>query len=434
MIKKNWWDTTLTADQRAALPSLRTHIKTDVLIVGGGMAGLHAALRLAQAGKQVVLIEKETCGASSTGKSAGFLTPFSDMELSHLARRHGDAQARALWRAASNGIARIIETAQAHRFDCDLAVKDSVYLARGRKGVASVNQEAEAHERLGLPHTHYCRKQISEVVASPIYYAGTRYSGTYSFNPLKYAYYLKQHLLSLGVSLYEGTEALDINDKTVTTPIGSVTASHIIFCIDKMRTNLGSVAKDMYAAQTCVAVSEPLTSEQERILFPNGDLMCWDSDIVFSYFRLTPDKRLILGGGSGIHTFTLKETNAARIINGVIRRFKKSFPGLATLRFTHYWPGYIDTTKDLAPIVANDPRNPHVQYVLGCIGLGWAAFCGDYAAQRLLNADKSEMGRYFRMDRCYFVPRWLERLLGKKVSFMMSAFYHKFIESASVES
>ena len=42
-------------------------------------------------------------------------------------------------------------------------------------------------------------------------------------------------------------------------------------------------------------------------LFPGGQQMqCWDSQIVYTYFRLTGDNRLLVGGGTGITTFLRK--------------------------------------------------------------------------------------------------------------------------------
>lgn len=430
MIRGNWWETTLTPAERICLAPLESTVTCDVLVVGGGMAGLHAAQRLIESGKKVVLIEKGMCGSSSTGKSAGFLTPYSDMELYQLARRYGDTHAKMMWKAANEGMQRIITNVETYHIDCDLQKQDSAYLALGRRGISSVHEEVKAHDRLRMPYVSLARKDIGQKVASKAYYAGITYGGTYSFNPLKYAYGLKRHLLQLGVRIYEGTEAISISGNTVRTPSGSVTAADIIFCVDKMKEQISPVARDIHTAQTFVAVSEPLTAEQEQLMFPEGSLMCWDSGVAFSYFRLTADKRILLGGGSAMTMFAGKESRSSRVIRSVIRSFRTSFPQLRNVAFTHYWPGRLDATKDLTPIIDYDRANHAIQYVLGCIGLGWAAFCGDYAASRILGSEKREYEHYFSLDRRYLIPRWVEKIVGRKIAFMISTVYHKFIESA----
>jgi len=104
------------------------------------------------------------------------------------------------------------------------------------------------------------------------------------------------------------------------------------------------------------------------------------------------------------------------VIERVIRRFKAKFPYLKDLEFIQYWPGLIDTTRDLFPTVLRDERAPWVHYVLGCVGLPWAAFCGDFAARHVLDTDAQTDHRYYRYfapNRPFFLPLGAERVLGK---------------------
>ena len=60
-----------TAARTACLPTLQTDLKVDVAIVGGGIAGLSTAQRLADAGKRVAVLEAGKVGDGSTGHSTG---------------------------------------------------------------------------------------------------------------------------------------------------------------------------------------------------------------------------------------------------------------------------------------------------------------------------------------------------------------------------
>ena len=71
-------------------------ISTDVVVIGGGMAGLSCAQKLRDAGLQVVLIEKDFCGAGASGKTSGFITPDSEIELSALIANHGPEKAKSV--------------------------------------------------------------------------------------------------------------------------------------------------------------------------------------------------------------------------------------------------------------------------------------------------------------------------------------------------
>jgi glycine/D-amino acid oxidase-like deaminating enzyme len=57
--------------------------------VGGGIAGLSAAQWLSEMAStlSVCLLEAETCGAGASGRSSGFITPDSELELKDLVRR-----------------------------------------------------------------------------------------------------------------------------------------------------------------------------------------------------------------------------------------------------------------------------------------------------------------------------------------------------------
>ena len=88
-MNQNWWFTTLLVNPHRNCPPLTRDIKCDVVIVGAGFAGVSAAVEFLKTGHKVVLIDKNIVGGSSSGRSAGFLTPDSELELHQLVRRYG---------------------------------------------------------------------------------------------------------------------------------------------------------------------------------------------------------------------------------------------------------------------------------------------------------------------------------------------------------
>jgi gamma-glutamylputrescine oxidase len=103
MVNQNWWITTLLIKEHHYCPPLTRAIKCDVLIVGGGFSGVSAAAEFLRKGLSVVLIEKNIVGGSSSGRSAGFLTPDSELELHQLVRRYGTKAAAEIWQAPLPG-------------------------------------------------------------------------------------------------------------------------------------------------------------------------------------------------------------------------------------------------------------------------------------------------------------------------------------------
>ena len=180
-------------------PPLRGDIKTDVLIVGAGAAGIAAALQIAGSGRRVVMLEKNIFGGSSTGKSAGFLTPDSELELSQLLRKYGTQGAKDLWEVAAKGVDIMVENIKKHKIECDLQVQDCLFVGKGASGLKDVEDEVNARKKLGYSSTMYKGSEVPSVIGSNGYSGAIRYTATYAVIPLLYAKGMKQVLLDLGV-------------------------------------------------------------------------------------------------------------------------------------------------------------------------------------------------------------------------------------------
>ena len=431
MLLQNWWYTTLLGTEDPIRPPLAADIKTDVAVVGAGMAGLTAAMRLADSGCKVALIDRNICGGSTTGKSAGFLTPDSELELSQILRRFGREGAHHLWQVPEKGIELIAETVRAHGIECDLRKQDSLFLANDTGGAMDVREEAAARRLLGYPLTEYTAAELPKVLGSSRYLEGVRYSGTYGIDALRYSQGVKRILLERGVQIYEGTEAQSVEGHRVRTHGGSITADSIIVCSDKLQPAFTPYADNVFHAQTFLTISAPLTDREAAGLFPGDPLQCWDSDLVYSYWRLTGQQRILLGGGSALTTYANHAVTSPRVAERVVADFRKKFPALGKVEFLQYWPGLIDMTRDLFPTVLRDERAPWMHFVLGCVGLPWAAFCGDFAARHTLDTGAQQDDiyyKYFRPDRRFLLPLWAEHVLGKPIVFSLNNIWAKYYQ------
>ena len=431
MLLQNWWYTTLLGTTDPIQPPLAADVKANVVVVGAGMAGLSAALRLSESGHDIVLIDRNICGGSTTGKSAGFLTPDSELDLSEILRRFGVEGARHLWDVPMQGIGLITSTIRTHGIECDLQSQDSLFLANDRASAAGVREEVAARQQLGFPVIGYTAAQVATVIGSDRYYGGVRYSGTYGIDALRYCQGVKRVLLDRGVRIFESTEAHTIDGHTVRTHGGSVTADQIVVCADALLPSFCRYAGAISPVETFLTISAPLTDRDVKALFPGDALQCWDSDFDYSYWRLTGDQRLLLGGDSLFSTYVRSAVTSPRVAGRVVRKFRKKFPALAGVEFLQYWPGLIDTTLDLFPTIIRDPQTPWVQFVLGCVGLPWAAFCGDFAGRHALDTDEQTdhiFFQYFRPDRRFLMPLWTERLLGKPIVFALNNAWAKYYQ------
>src|SRR5205814_135778 len=88
--------------QRPDTLSLNADKETEVVVLGGGMAGLTAAHAFAKKGKKVILLEAHYCGAGASGKSSGFIEPNGEISLSEFVYRYGSEGGKTIWDAIEN--------------------------------------------------------------------------------------------------------------------------------------------------------------------------------------------------------------------------------------------------------------------------------------------------------------------------------------------
>ncbi len=433
MLVQNYWFTTLLEKQYATCPPLLKNMECDVLVIGGGMSGVACAAALQGKGLKVVLLEKNILGGSSSGRSAGFLTPDSELELSQLVRRYGVAGANEIWEVPVKGIDLIKNNVEKFNIDCDFRVQDSLFLGIGKSGEEDVKAEFECRKSVGFTNQEiYNKQELDKLVTSTGFNAAVCYNQTYGINPLQYLQGMKNVLLENDVKIYENTEVKKIENDTAYTHAGSVKAKQIVVAIDKMENDFNPLAKDVFHAQTFLSISEPLSDSELKTLFPFGtEFQMWDSTLVYSYFRLLKGNRILLGGGNAASTFLPNAWYHENVIKGVHKRFKSHFPFLKNLNFTQYWPGLIDTTRDLLPTIVKDPINKNLHFIMGVVGLPWASFCGNFVAENILGVAEEENKKYYEYftSRRYFAfPSFLQNILGKPTLFALNNGWAKYYQ------
>ncbi|MGN6447100.1 MAG: NAD(P)/FAD-dependent oxidoreductase, partial [Brucella intermedia] len=87
-----------------ARPTLEREITADVAVIGGGLAGLSAALQMARAGRKVAVLEAESIGFGASGRNGGFVSPGFATGGDAIAARAGGNVARTLHEMSIEGV------------------------------------------------------------------------------------------------------------------------------------------------------------------------------------------------------------------------------------------------------------------------------------------------------------------------------------------
>jgi len=402
-----------------SLSPLAKDERADVVVVGGGVAGLACAQTLNAQGRRVVLLERDVCGSGASGRSSGFVTPDSELELSSLVGSRGIERAKQLWEFVVSGVDDIRENIQRHNIDCDFELQDSLFLATSPRGMAHVINEHNARTRVGYNSTLYDAHTIRSVLGSDECCGGVRYQGTFGINGYQYCQAMRNILRESGVVIHEQSCATEVHEGRVVANGISVRADAVVLCVDRFLPTFDLLRKEVYHIQTFLAVSAPLTDAQVSGIFPDGRLMVWDSDLIYQYFRLTGDNRLLVGASSLRYTYAAEEHE---VVSGILEKMRsyvhEKFPR-TTVHFDYFWEGLFGVSKDLLPLAAKDPERPTISYVSGATGLPWAAALGRYMAEKLLS-NRCDYDAEFDPARHFAVGHAIQRVIGTPAAFALS--------------
>ena len=86
-------------------------------------------------------------------------------------------------------------------------------------------------------------------------------------------------------------------------------------------------------------------------------------------------------------------------------------------------------TGVVLPVIAKPRELPHVRFILGCVGIPWATFCGNFAARMVLGEaddDYRKFFNYFSNNRNFSLPIGLGKVIGKPILFSLSNAWAKF--------
>jgi gamma-glutamylputrescine oxidase len=410
--------------QRSDITPLTTSLKTDVVIIGGGMAGLTAAQSFAERGLKVVIIEKNFCGSGASGKSSGFITPDSEVPLRTFKELHGDQEARNLWEFILSGVHVIQNNIKKYGFDCDYQEQDTLFVANTASSfVSDVQEEHKTRQELNYPSKLYAQNELPTILGTKGYKGGVTYAGTFGIHAYRYCSNMKKMLQEQGVQIYEETAVSDIKDHQVTTNLGHIIeAESIIVCTDRFARDLPTLKNNLYHVQNLLLLSAPLNEEYMKRIFPERAYMVWDTDIIYQFYRQTGDNRMMLGGGNLLQAYSKNANyNNQCTARKLTRYFKTKFPEIP-IYFEYMWPGMIGISKDLFPLAGQDKDMPSVYYVTAATGLPWAAALGMYCVQSILDK-KTTLDKYFSPYRSFTLGPIANRLLGTRLTFALSNFF-----------
>jgi glycine/D-amino acid oxidase-like deaminating enzyme len=364
-----------------AFPATPLPARTDVLIIGGGYTGTTAAIRLRQAGVQVVLIDKEKLGTTASARNGGMtLTGLSEGSVT-IEKKLGKEKVKQLFAESLESINTVERLVAEGNIDCDFHRYGHLEAAFKPSHFESLKQEQEHLINQFNHETHIIHPgELKTEIDSALYHGALLDPQSAGVHPAKYIAGLITMADRLGVGLHEDITAETIERGgtgfSVRTNRGTIAAKEIIVATNGYTGPLTPwIQRRLISTQSLMIATEALPKDLAKSLIPR-DRMIYDTKIFLFYFRLSPDGRRLLFGGRPKSPRLSTRENASHMYRDMLR----VYPQLKDIGIDYAWSGKLGFTLDRSPHIG---RHNDLHYALGYCGHGvaLATYMGEKLAE-----------------------------------------------------
>jgi gamma-glutamylputrescine oxidase len=348
-------------------PALDEELTCEIAVIGGGLGGMAAALRLAELGRDVVLVEADLCGWGASARNAGYVTGTVGSDPRILSRFYPD-RATGLFRFARNAVAHTEKLIAGQDIGCDYR----------QTGIFSASPTAAGFRRLRATTKSGKRSTVADAEQAgipPAFHGGIHVHVGGVLNPAEFALGVRELVRGSAARVFEQTPVHHVVDNgdsvTITTPGGRIRAERAILTTNAFQNRLDIAPRHLSTPVWVTAVeTEPV---------PPGvlDAAGWTSRVpivtahlVMQSFRTT-DRNTIVFSTRSLQTSSRPRPDRVpdqSVVNDLVRGFRERFPTLRDIAPMRAWGGWIGMTPSNLAVAGQ--ATPRVSYSMACNGHG----------------------------------------------------------------
>lgn len=361
-------------------PPLEGNRSVDVAVLGGGFTGLMTAyeLKRTEPGLRVAILEAKTVGYGASGRNGSFAMTVVGLGFGVAPLLMGVERFKAAHRYMMRAVDALDAFIQGEQIACDRIRPGFLRVATTQGYVKRLQHDVERMNRFGFEDIFWLNQAETRArVDSPRYLGALWEPRLVLINPAKLVRAERELALRQGVEVYENTPALQIerqNGFEILTPKGKLSSQKLVFATNAYTHRFPLLRRKQIPAFTYMVATEPLSDKQLEPIGWAGREGIEDARNLIHYYRLTPDRRLVMGGGPVGLTFAnnLDADRNESVWRHLEEHIQFLFPLLKGVRLTHRWGGPFSVTVDLTPAMGyiGDQR---AVYSVGCIGHGVSA-------------------------------------------------------------
>jgi glycine/D-amino acid oxidase-like deaminating enzyme len=355
-----------------AAPPLAGDTTADVVVIGGGYAGLWTAWQLRARGASVVVLEADMCGHGPSGRNGGFCETLWS-HLPTLIERFGERRALDVCRASAESVEMI------GAFCAEQGV--DAWFRRAGYVMAST---APAHDAIldailaAAPPGRVIPQSADELrarCASPRFRRGMFVPEDATVQPARLALGLRDRVMQAGATVHERSRvrALHVGrDVVAETAGGRVRAGSAVLAVNAATRGFRPLRGRVSVTSSHIVLTEPVPDVLEDLRWTGGESIT-DARTFVHYFRTTPDGRIAFGWGGGRPAPGARLHGRTEVDAGVAETTREHlvgmFPALEGRAITHAWGGPIDVSPSHLPQIGTLEGAP-VHYAFGFTGNG----------------------------------------------------------------
>lgn len=346
-------------------------VDTEVLIIGGGIAGITTAYQLLKAGKKVVLVEDGFIGSGETGRTTAHLSSALDDRYYALEKMYGKDNTGLIAESHAAAIDEIEHIVNTLKIDCSFKRVNGYLFLHENDIEENLDQEYQATQRAGL-HTEIIEETPGVMGGET--FRSLKYSGQAQFHVLQYLKGLVDAILDLGGIIYTQAHATDINKNGAKINGYTFSAKHVVVATNTPINDRFTMHTKQHAYRTYVIAGKvPKRQLPYSLWWETADQKSKWVSKPYHYVRLESfDEKydLLIAGGEDHKTGQEEEEGISQLerYQRLEMWTRSYFPMLDDI--TYRWSGQVMEPVDSLGFMGKNPGDDNIYIITGDSGNG----------------------------------------------------------------